>query len=167
MSLQMNSKSKKGRLCSSITFISYAMGSQLDQSVLLHHAITSAFGPLCSLDLLAPSFTYRPTGLQLGRFEIDDPLDISEVHGFCGIWSVIAVGIFDIDKGFFYTGNPTQLGIQLLGAVAYIIWAGLLSFIFFYSLKKNGRLRVALIFEVIGLDFIAHQSECTLQMREF
>lgn len=113
------------------------------------------------------SVIYVQTNRLVARFEIDDPLDISEVHGFCGIWSVIAVGIFDIDKGFFYTGNPTQLGIQLLGAVAYIIWAGLLSFIFFYSLKKNGRLRVALIFEVIGLDFIAHQSECTLQMREF
>jgi Amt family ammonium transporter len=64
------------------------------------------------------------------------------------------VGIFDIDKGFFYTGNPHQIGIQILGAFAYMVWAGLLSFIFFYSLKKNGRLRVDLIFEIIGLDFI-------------
>ena len=76
------------------------------------------------------------------------------MHGFCGIWSVISVGIFDIDKGFFYTGNPKQIGIQIVGAFAYMVWASLLSFVFFYSLKKNGRLRVDLIFEIIGLDFI-------------
>jgi hypothetical protein len=45
-----------------------------------------------------------------------------------------------------------------------MIWAGLLSFIFFYSLKKNGRLRVDLIFEIIGLDFIKHGSANSLQM---
>tara|TARA_B110000285_G_C15055808_1_gene579492 strand:+ start:796 stop:945 length:150 start_codon:yes stop_codon:yes gene_type:complete len=45
------------------------------------------------------------------RFEIDDPLDITEVHGFCGIWSVISVGIFDIDKGFLYTGKFEQIAI--------------------------------------------------------
>ena len=35
---------------------------------------------------------------------------------------------------------------------------------FFYSLKKNGRLRVGFIYEVIGLDFIMHQSEGDMQM---
>jgi len=35
---------------------------------------------------------------------------------------------------------------------------------FFYSLKKNGKLRVALLFEIIGLDFIMHQSEGTMQI---
>lgn len=35
---------------------------------------------------------------------------------------------------------------------------------FFYSLKKNGRLRVGLIYEVIGLDFIQHQSEGAMYM---
>lgn len=86
------------------------------------------------------------------------------MHGFCGVWAILAVGIFDKQKGFFYTGNPNQLGIQLIGAFAYTIWAGLLSFMFFYSLKKNGRLRVGFIYEVIGLDFIMHQSEGDMQM---
>jgi len=40
------------------------------------------------------------------RFEIDDPLDVSEIHGFCGIWSILAVGLFDTELGLFYGGNP-------------------------------------------------------------
>jgi len=110
------------------------------------------------------SVIYNQTKKLISRYEIDDPLDITEVHGFCGIWSLIALGIFDIDTGFFYTGNPHQLGIQCLGALSYTIWAGLLSFMFFFSLKKNGRLRVGLIYEIIGLDFIQHQSEGAMQM---
>lgn len=55
---------------------------------------------------LTGSWIYSYSKKILTRYEIDDPLDVSEVHGFCGIWSILAVGIFDIDKGFFYTGSP-------------------------------------------------------------
>ena len=57
------------------------------------------------------SIIYSQSKKIVSRYEIDDPLHVSEVHGFCGIWSVIAVGIFDIDSGFFYTGTPKQLGV--------------------------------------------------------
>lgn len=105
---------------------------------------------------------YFHTKKIIQRFEIDDPLDCAEVHGFCGIWSVIAVGIFDKDKGFFITGMPDQLMVQFIGAMSYTLWAGLLSFIFFFSLKKNGRLRVHIIFEIIGLDFIQHGTQSSM-----
>ena len=45
------------------------------------------------------SVIYTQTRKIRYRFEIDDPLDISEIHGFCGIWSIIATGLFDVDKG--------------------------------------------------------------------
>ena len=51
------------------------------------------------------SVIYSQTKKLISRLEIDDPLDVSEVHGFCGIWAVLAVGIFDKDYGFFYTGK--------------------------------------------------------------
>lgn len=110
------------------------------------------------------SLIYMNTKRLISRFEIDDPLDISEVHGFCGIWAIIAAGIFDQKKGLFYSGNSNQLGVQLLGALAYSCWAALLSFLFFYSLKKNGRLRVNVIFEIIGIDFMKHQSDGEMNM---
>ena len=51
------------------------------------------------------SFIYTLTKSILIRYEIDDPLDISEVHGACGIWSIIAIGVFDRDYGLIYTGD--------------------------------------------------------------
>lgn len=58
-----------------------------------------------SLIGLIGSMIYTSTKKLFNRFEIDDPLDISEIHGFCGIWSVIAVGIFDRDHGLLYKGS--------------------------------------------------------------
>jgi Amt family ammonium transporter len=71
------------------------------------------------------------------RNEIDDPMDISEIHGVCGWWSIIAVGIFDVEEGLIYTGMPSQLSIQIVGGFAYALWSGLISFFFFYALKQN------------------------------
>jgi ammonia channel protein AmtB len=47
---------------------------------------------------------YLATKELLIRFEIDDPLDITQKHGICGIWSLLATGIFDKEKGFVMTG---------------------------------------------------------------
>ena len=58
----------------------------------------------CVIGLIG-SIIYNSTKKIIVRNEIDDPLDISEVHGFCGIWSILAVGIFDKDRGIVYTGQ--------------------------------------------------------------
>lgn len=44
-------------------------------------------------------------------FNIDDPCSASQIHAFCGLWGVLAVGFFDKDRGLLYTGNFHQLGI--------------------------------------------------------
>eukprot|EP00347_Sterkiella_histriomuscorum_P006195 403353698 len=46
------------------------------------------------------------------RLKIDDPLHASQLHAFCGLWGVLAVGIFDKDYGLIYTGSFKQIGIQ-------------------------------------------------------
>jgi Amt family ammonium transporter len=88
------------------------------------------------------------------RLEIDDPLEITEIHAICGVWSLAAVGIFDLKTGWLYTGKPEQMLIQLLASASYIVWSGLLSFVFFYSLKQNRKLRVDMLFETTGLDLL-------------
>ena len=64
----------------------------------------------CVIGLIG-SMIYTSTKKLIVRAEIDDTLDISEVHGFCGIWSIVALGIFDRQKGLIYTGNLDQLAI--------------------------------------------------------
>ena len=97
------------------------------------------------------------------NYQVDDPLDISEVHGGCGVWSVIARGLFDRKRGFFNTGNVSFLGIQLLGVAAFTVWALMMSFCFFKTLKSLERLRVGILFEIIGLDFIRSEMHNTLR----
>lgn len=91
------------------------------------------------------------------RFDIDDPMDSISTHGICGFWSLIALGIFDNDQGIVFTGNTDVIGIQLIGAVSLLILSIVLSFIFFYPLKKMGRLRLSKIQEIIGMDIYLKQ----------
>ena len=99
------------------------------------------------------SVIYTTSKNLITRYEIDDPMDTSVVHGACGIWSILALSFFDLDYGMIYTGSGQQVSIQLIGVIAYTVWALLLSFMFFYSLKKSDRLRVDYITEIVGLDF--------------
>lgn len=41
------------------------------------------------------------------KLYVDDPIDASSVHGFCGIWGVLAVGIFSKKNGLF-SGEATD-----------------------------------------------------------
>ena len=108
----------------------------------------------------------------LERKGIDDPVGAVAVHGICGTFGVIAVGLFAngvygagwngaVDdagngieiKGLFY-GEFGQLGAQLLGVV--VIWTVIfgISFAFFKiqnSLTKGG-IRVTEDVEITGLD---------------
>lgn len=54
---------------------------------------------------------YQQTKKLLHRFEIDDPLDTTQVHGLCGFWAIIAKGIFDKDQGIFTTGITHFIGV--------------------------------------------------------
>lgn len=103
----------------------------------------------CLVGLIG-AFVYTVIQKQLERNEVDDPLHSSSIHGFCGIWSVIALGLFDPTQGSLYTGNTYYLGVQMLGAAVYSLYAALLSFMFFASLKENDRLRVEPFYEIMG-----------------
>ena len=92
------------------------------------------------------------------KFDIDDPMDSISSHGICGLWSLIALGIFDNDEGIIFTGKGTVLGIQLIGACSLIILSAFLSFVFFFPLKKMGRVRISKIQEIIGMDIYLKQN---------
>ena len=56
----------------------------------------------------------------LDKLHIDDPVGAVPVHGMCGVWGTLCIGIFGkqalglANEGFIYSGNPMQLGIQMV-----------------------------------------------------
>jgi Amt family ammonium transporter len=48
---------------------------------------------------------YIFAGIFMHRFKIDDPVEATQVHAFCGIWGCLAQGIFDLKKGLIYTAD--------------------------------------------------------------
>lgn len=64
-----------------------------------HVAITAACDNVESYSAIAigfiAGFWYIFGCSVLVRLRVDDPVDATEIHLFCGIWGVLAVGIFD------------------------------------------------------------------------
>merc|ERR1712232_1456930 len=96
----------------------------------------------------------------LQRLQIDDVVDAFPVHGACGIWGTLALGIFgDPDEGmggsgFLYGGD--QIGTQIVGVLLIIIWVGLLSTGIFLPLKMLDMLRLSDDFQDNGADIMEH-----------
>lgn len=97
------------------------------------------------------------------KLKVDDPVGAVSVHGVCGLWGVIAVGLFASDTtagvemfGLFYGGGFNALGIQMLGGLSIIAWAAGLGGLLFFILKKVGILRAKREEELEGLDSTEH-----------
>jgi Amt family ammonium transporter len=105
-------------------------------------------------------FVYMGASLLLKTLKIDDVVDAFPVHGACGIWGVLAVGLFGDEEhgmggnGLFYGGD--QLRVQVMGVLIIILWAGGLSFLIFMPLRKLGALRLSDQFQEEGADTLEH-----------
>ena len=69
--------------------------------------------------------------------KIDDPVGASSVHGVCGAWGILSLGLFADGRygdgwngvpgpvrGLFY-GDPSQFLAECVGLVANVLWVGL------------------------------------------
>jgi ammonium transporter, Amt family len=104
------------------------------------------------------------------KLKIDDPVGAISVHGVCGAWGTLAVGLFgqrsidvaywsettSIKDGLFFGGGFEQLGIQLtaIGAVFVFVFASM--FLVFFIIKKTVGLRVSDAEQMEGLDIGEH-----------
>ncbi|MEB3829580.1 ammonium transporter [Phormidium sp. CCY1219] len=93
------------------------------------------------------------------RIHIDDPVGAISVHLVNGIWGTLAVGLFNVEAGLFYTGNLAQLGIQILGIASIGGMTVLLASIFWLVLKNTLGIRVREDEELKGLDISEHGME--------
>ncbi len=96
------------------------------------------------------------------RVKIDDPVGASSVHGVCGAFGAIAVGLFATkdngitDPGLFYGGGVDQLWPQVLGVVSIAAYTFAATAIMFFAIKATVGLRVSPQEEIEGLDIHEH-----------
>jgi len=96
--------------------------------------------------------------------KIDDPVGASSVHGTCGAWGILSLGLFadgrygdgwngvpGTVRGLFY-GDSSQFAAECIGLLANLAWVGSVTFL---TMKLVGALvpnRVSAETEVQGLD---------------
>jgi Amt family ammonium transporter len=103
---------------------------------------------------------------------IDDPVGAVPVHGLCGIWGTLSLGLFACGKygapsptgaddsapvqGLFYGGGTDQLIGQLIGSAAIMTATFVVGMLLMYAVKATGTLRVSRQGEIEGLDLHEH-----------
>ena len=105
--------------------------------------------------------------LYIEKKGIDDPVGAVSVHGTCGIWGVLAIGLFSRyddaflgrdDAGLFYGGGLAQLSVQAVMVIIIVAWTAITAGIAFTIIKKTTGLRVSPEEEIAGLDVSEHGS---------
>ncbi|MFT5424656.1 MAG: Amt family ammonium transporter [Phycisphaerales bacterium] len=101
----------------------------------------------------------------LNKIKVDDPVGAIPVHGLCGVWGTIAVGLFGQSSlgspkdGLFYGGGFGQLGIQCLGVAACLGFTAIAMWVVFKTIDAIVGLRVTRETELRGLDLDEHGME--------
>ena len=103
---------------------------------------------------------------------IDDPIGAVPVHGICGIWGTLSLGLFAVGKygatgpitpdnsaalkGLFYGGGLTLLKAQFIGSATITVSTFAVSMLVMYAVNALGLLRVSAEGELYGLDLHEH-----------
>ena len=105
---------------------------------------------------------------------VDDPVGAVAVHGACGIWGTLSLGLFatgefgaptptgpdnsagSVVKGLFYGGGTDQLVAQMIGSACITTATFVVAMVLMYAVKATGTLRVSKDGEIEGLDLHEH-----------
>ena len=103
---------------------------------------------------------------------IDDPIGAVPVHGICGIWGTLSLGLFAVGKygatgpispdnsaalkGLFYGGGLTLFKAQFIGSATITVATFGVSMLVMYAVNALGLLRVSAEGELYGLDLHEH-----------
>lgn len=143
-------------------FFSWALLKKSDLSMSLNGVLAGLVGITAGADVVGP-LSAVVIGLIAGvvvvvaiifldRIRIDDPVGAIAVHGVCGIWGTLAVGIFSV--------NPDhKLWIQLVGTTAVIGFTMAFTAVIFLILKATHGIRASAEEEEEGLDLGEHAQE--------
>jgi len=103
---------------------------------------------------------------------IDDPIGAVPVHGVCGIWGTLSLGLFASGQfgatgptgpdnsapltGLFYGGGMKLLEAQFIGSAIITVSTFAVSMVLMYAVNAMGVLRVEREGELYGLDLFEH-----------
>lgn len=142
-------------------FTSWALLKKPDLSMALNGILAGLVGITAGADVIMPwaavlvgliaGILVVVSVLVIDRLKIDDPVGAISVHGVCGNWGTIAVGIFAVGEFSFFT--------QVIGTAAVSIFAFVSSLIIFGVIKAIFGLRVSEEEEKEGLDIGEHGQE--------
>ena len=96
---------------------------------------------------------------------IDDPVGAISVHGVCGAFGTLCVGLFaqpvfdGSSTGLFFGGGFELLWAQIVGVVAVFVWVMATALPLFFIVSKTVGLRVTEEEELRGLDIEEHGME--------
>jgi len=91
--------------------------------------------------------------LLLDKLGIDDPVGAFPVHGMCGMWGCMAIGIL---PNTHLASGSTSFMVQLIGTATICGWSLVTMAGLFTVLKVVGLLRVSAEEELTGLDISEH-----------
>ncbi len=130
---------------------------KLDATMALNGILAGLVGITAGADVISPLFAAVVGAIAgaivvfaiigLDKLKLDDPVGAVSVHGVCGIWGTLAVGIF-VPEFSFVT--------QLIGVLAVFGFTFLFAFAVFGALKYTIGVRVSEEFESTGLDIAEH-----------
>jgi len=141
--------------------------------------ITAGCGNMTSSSAILAAFiggfVYQACSQLLLKFQIDDPLDASSVHGACGFWGGLCAVLFDwgLSRNHFHGSNGwtckaladgvcqenlfgTALLVQLIGLLVILAWVMASSMIVFIFLSLLGQIRIKQSTEETGVDQEQH-----------
>jgi len=91
--------------------------------------------------------------------KVDDPVGAIGVHGICGIYGTLMVGVFSKEGGLAYGYGAQLLTVQAVGVLAVAVWTLSMAFVVFKAVDLTVGLRVDEEHECGGLDINEHGIE--------
>ncbi len=92
----------------------------------------------------------------IDRRGVDDPVGAVAVHGVCGAFGTLMVGLLATETGLLYGGGFDQLISQFIGVISVFVFVVVTTGLLFYGLKTTIGLRVPPEEEIAGLDVVEH-----------
>jgi Amt family ammonium transporter len=162
--------------------VAYSMSKKWDMSFTVNGFLAGLVAITCPCYWVSPTGAIILGGVAgiivvyaaevLEYLRIDDPIGAVPVHGICGIWGTISLGLFATGqfgatgpfapdnsapvKGLFYGGGTQVLMAQVIGSAIVTVSTFVVALVVMYAVNAIGLLRITREGEMYGMDLHEH-----------